>query len=128
MSDLLDLNRDVFVTPGIPIVTSDLPPGTTQQMWSPISSTLVNGKWDAVLVDAFITVEKAGALGEWVEASGKNLTTIYATHGHGDHFFSASTVIQRFPLARFVATPDVVKMMRQQASPQGLASFWYPRF
>jgi len=85
MSELLDLNWDVFVTPGIPTVTSDLPPGTKQQMWSPISSTLIYGKRDAVLVDAFITVEQAGALMDWVAASGKNLTTIYATHGHGDH-------------------------------------------
>ena len=129
MSELLDLNWDVFVTPGIPTVTSDLPLGTTQQqMWSPISSTLIYGKRDAVLVDAFITVEQADALVDWVAASGKNLTTIYATHGHGDHFFSASTVLQRFPRARLVATPDVVKIMRQQASPQSLASFWHPRF
>ena len=128
MSARLDLHWDVFVTPGIPTVTSDLPPGTTQQMWSPISSTLIYGKRDAVLVDAFITVEQAGALVDWVAASGKNLTMIYATHGHGDHFFSASTVLQRFPRARLVATPDVVKIMRQQASPQGLASFWNPRF
>src|SRR5947208_3100227 len=128
MSELLDLNWDVFVTPGIPTVTSDLPPGTKQQMWSPISSTLIYGKRDAVLVDAFITVEQAGALVDWVAASGKNLTRIYATHGHGDHFFSASTVLQRFPRARLVATPDVVKIMRQQASPQFLASFWNPRF
>jgi len=128
MSALLDLHWDVFVTPGIPTVTSDRPPGTTQQMWSPISSTLIYGKRDAVLVDAFITVEQEDALVDWVATSGKNLTTIYATHGHGDHFFGASTILQRFPHARLVATPDVVKIMRQQASPQALASFWNPRF
>jgi glyoxylase-like metal-dependent hydrolase (beta-lactamase superfamily II) len=77
---------------------------------------------------AFITVEQARVLVEWVEAHGKHLTTIYATHGHGDHFFGASTVLQRFPRARLVATPEVVKMMRQQTSPQSLASFWTPRF
>jgi len=38
-TELLALTWDVFVTPGIPIVTSDLPPGTKQGMWSPISST-----------------------------------------------------------------------------------------
>src|SRR5712664_4104708 len=122
------LKSEVFVAPGIPTAASDLPPDTKQQMWSPISSTLIYGKRDAVLVDAFITVEQADALGDWVAASGKNLTMIYATHGHGDHFFSASTVLQRFPRARLVATPAVVKMMRQQASPQSLASFWNPRF
>ena len=122
------LSWKVFVTPGIPIVTSDLPPGQERRLWSPISSTLVSGKRDAVLVDTFITVDQNRALVDWVAASGKNLTTIYATHGHGDHFFGAGAVLARFPRARFVATPDVVKIMRQQASPQGLAQFWNPRF
>ncbi len=40
--------------------------------------------------------EQARALANWVAASGKNLTTIYATHGHGDHFFGSSTVLERF--------------------------------
>jgi hypothetical protein len=44
----------------------------------------------AVLVYAFITVEAADALMDWVGASGKNLTTINATHGQGDHFFGRS--------------------------------------
>jgi glyoxylase-like metal-dependent hydrolase (beta-lactamase superfamily II) len=100
----IPLNWDVFVTPGIPTVTSDLPPGTKQQTWSPISSTLIYGKRDAVLVDAFITVEQADALVDWVEASGKNLTTIYVTHGHGDHFFGIGALLDRFPNARAVAT------------------------
>ena len=122
------LKWEVFVTPGIPVVTSDLPPGSKQRLWSPTSSTLIYGKRDAVLVDAFVTIEQTKALVDWVSASGKNLTTIYATHGHGDHFFGASTVLERFPGTRFVATPDVLKIMRQQASPQSLASFWNPRF
>ena len=120
----IPLNWDVFVTPGIPMVTSDLPPGTKQGMWSPISSTLIYGKRDAVLVDAFITIEQADALVDWVAASGKNLTTIYVTHGHGDHFFGIGALLDRFPNARAVATPDVVKLMRQQASPEFVGSFW----
>ena len=120
----IPLNWDVFVTPGIPMVTSDLPPGTKQGMWSPISSTLIYGKRDAVLVDAFITIEQAEALVDWVAASGKNLTTIYATHGHGDHFFGIRALLDRFPNARAVATADVVKLMRQQASPEFVGNFW----
>jgi glyoxylase-like metal-dependent hydrolase (beta-lactamase superfamily II) len=81
-----------------------------------------------VLVDTPITVEQARALADWVVASGKNLTTIYATHGHGDHFFGTSTVLERFPNARFVARPEVIKIMRQQTSPESLATFWNPRF
>jgi glyoxylase-like metal-dependent hydrolase (beta-lactamase superfamily II) len=30
---------------------------------------------------------------------GKNLVAIYATHGHGEHFFGVSTIRQRFPNA-----------------------------
>ena len=124
----IPLNWDVLVTPGIPMVTSDLPPGAQQGMWRPISSTLIYGKRDAVLVDALITIEQADALVDWVEASGKNLTTIYVTHGHGDHFFGIGALLDRFPNARAVATPDVVKLMRQQASPDVLTSFWNPLF
>src|ERR1700676_3220125 len=122
------LTWEVFVAPAIPTAATDLPPGTKQGMWSPISSTLIYGKRDAVLVDAFITVEQADALAGWVKRSGKNLTTIYATHGHGDHFFGIGALQDRFPNARAVATPDVVKVMRWQASPQSLSSFWNPVF
>ncbi len=123
------LHWEVFVTPGIPqSITSDLPPGTQQWMWSPISSTLISGQRDAVLVDALLTVEQAHALVEWVAASGKNLTTIYLTHGHGDHFFGLGALLERFPKARAVATPAVVKRMQQQASPASIANFWGARF
>jgi hypothetical protein len=65
----------VLVTPGIPIATSDLPPGLKQAAFQAIASTLIYGKRDAVLVDAFMTVKQADALVDWVAASGKNLTT-----------------------------------------------------
>jgi glyoxylase-like metal-dependent hydrolase (beta-lactamase superfamily II) len=122
------LGWEVFLAPSIPAITSDLPPGEKRRPWPPISSTVISGERDAVLVDTPITVEQAQALANWVAASGKNLTTIYATHGHGDHFFGASTVLERFPGARFVARPDVIEVMRQQASAESLATFWNPRF
>jgi hypothetical protein len=86
------LRWDVFLAPSIPAITSDLPPGEKERPWPPISSTLIFGERDAVLVDTPITVEQAHGLANWVVASGKNLTTIYATHGHGDHFFSLAPV------------------------------------
>jgi len=67
------LNWDVFVTPGIPMVTSDLPPGIKQAMFQAIASTLIYGKQDAVLLDAFMTTKQADDLVEWVVASGKTL-------------------------------------------------------
>src|SRR5258708_24670280 len=116
----MPLSWEVFVTPGIPIVTSDLPPGIAQRVFSPILATLISGQRDAVLVDALLTVEQAHALVEWVAASGKHLTTIYLTHGHVDHFFGLGALLQRFPTARALATPAVVQHMHQQASPASI--------
>jgi len=101
------LKWDVLVT-NRQGLTRDLPPGKEQWTWVPTSATLIFGQRDAVLVDAFLTVEQAAALVEWVAASGKNLTTIYVTHGHGDHFFGIGAVLNRFPNARAMATPDVL--------------------
>jgi len=123
----ISLKWDVFVAKRQG-VTRDLPPGKEQWMWVPTSSTLIYGRRDAVLVDALLTVEQTQALVEWVAASGKNLTTIYVTHGHGDHFFGLGALLDRFPNARAVATPDVVKVMRKQASPEYVATFWKPRY
>ncbi|MGC2432102.1 MAG: MBL fold metallo-hydrolase [Nitrososphaeraceae archaeon] len=93
-------------------------------MFQAIASTLIYGKRDAVLVDAFMTVKQADALVDWVAASGKNLTTIYITHGHGDHWFGMGALLERFPNARAVATPNVVKVMLQHASPELLEKVW----
>jgi len=119
---------EVFLAPSIRAIAPDVPPGETARAWPPISSTLISGERDAVLVDTPITIEQSRALVKWLEARGKNLTTIYATHGHGDHFFGTSTLLERFPGARFVARPEVIKIMRQQASPESLETFWNPRF
>jgi glyoxylase-like metal-dependent hydrolase (beta-lactamase superfamily II) len=122
------LHWDVFVSTETPVVTSDLPPGATERRWSPISSTLISGQRDAVLVDTFLTIEQNRRLAGWIVKSGKNLDTIYATHGHGDHFFGANIIRERFPKARFVASRDVIAVMRKQASNAVLLSFWNPRF
>src|ERR1700679_1938073 len=121
------LKWDVLVTNRQGLVR-DLPPGKEQWSWVPTSATLIFGQQDAVLVDAFLTIEQAATLVEWVAASGKNLTTIYITHGHGDHFFGIGALLNRFPKARAVATPDVVESMRRQASPEFVSSFWKARY
>jgi len=122
------LKWEVFVSPQVEVITSDLPPGATERKWSPISSTLISGERDAVLVDTFITMTQNRALAEWVVASGKNLTTIYATHGHGDHFFGVNTIQHRFPDARFMASREAISVMREQLSPPWLEEYWKSRF
>jgi glyoxylase-like metal-dependent hydrolase (beta-lactamase superfamily II) len=122
------LQWEVFVSGQIPVVTDDLPPGAREMKWSPISSTLISGKRDAVLVDTAITIDQNQRLVEWIAASGKNLTTIYATHGHGDHFFGVNTIQKRFPKARLVATREVIAVMQKQASAPVVNAYWKTRF
>lgn len=122
------LKWDVFVTPSIPVVTTEFAPGEHERPWPPISSTLIYGLRDAVVVDSFITQEQAQAQADWIASSGKNLTTIYATHGHGDHFFGASVLLERFPKARFVAAPSAIQVMKEQTAPEYVAKFWESRF
>jgi glyoxylase-like metal-dependent hydrolase (beta-lactamase superfamily II) len=121
------LRWEVFVNPSIPMAVTDLPPGQKQMVWQPIASTLIYGARDAVLVDPPVTVQQTNALIDWVAGSGKNLTTIYSTHGHGDHWFGIGALLDRFPGARAVATPDVVKLMRQRVSPEA-TKYWRMNF
>jgi len=111
-TDNTPLKWDLFVTPGIPAVSDNLPPGENRSMWSPTSSTLIYGKRDAVLVDTFITIEQAYFLVEWVKASGKNLTTIYITHGHGDHFFGIAALQDQLSLLK---SPFLLKQLKLQS-------------
>jgi len=117
-----DLQWDVL-TIKRPGLTRDLPAGKEELMWVANSATLIHGKSDAVLVDTFLTIEQSRTLLDWVVASGKNLTAIYVTHGHGDHFFGLSSLLERFPRARAVATPEIVKAMQEQLSPASIENW-----
>jgi len=114
------LRYDVFVAPENPFTA---PPPTVGDppAWDPKTSTLVFGACDAVLVDALTTVREATALADWVALHDRRLTTIYITHGHGDHWLGLSVLLDRFPDARAVATAGTVRQMR--TGDQGTAAF-----
>lgn len=107
-----------------PGLSRDVPPGREELLWVANSSTLICGERDAVLVDTFLTIEQTQTLSDWVAASRKNLTAIYVTHGHGDHFFGLAPLLERFPNARAVATPAVVEAMHEHLLPASVENFW----
>jgi glyoxylase-like metal-dependent hydrolase (beta-lactamase superfamily II) len=108
--------------------TRGIPPGNEPLNWVANTVVLICGDRDAVLVDAFLSEVHTRELAEWIQESGKNLTTIYVTHAHGDHFFGIGMLEERFPTAHAVALPEVVAGMHRQISPEFMETVWKPRF
>jgi glyoxylase-like metal-dependent hydrolase (beta-lactamase superfamily II) len=108
--------------------TQGLPPCKEDLAWVTDTVTLIYGERDAILVDTFLSVQHSKELSEWLAERGKNLTTIYITHAHGDHFLGLKLLLDRFPNARAFATTSVVAAMQNQIKPDFINSFWEPRF
>jgi glyoxylase-like metal-dependent hydrolase (beta-lactamase superfamily II) len=103
------LSYDVFVNDPPP-QDGFLPNGEPKR-FSPMASTLIYGDRDAVLTDPGMTEDQARVLGDWVAAKRRNVTDIFITHGHGDHFFAAGLLAERFG-ARVVATAGTIAQMQ----------------
>lgn len=117
------LRYEVMVHDGLPRHREQRLPDGSPIVSSPVASTLILGEQDAVLVDPPFTYDQVGRTAEWIENSGRTLKFIYATHGHGDHWFGTDLLLQRFPGATAYATEGTIAMMHQQAT-QGRAQMW----
>jgi glyoxylase-like metal-dependent hydrolase (beta-lactamase superfamily II) len=102
------------------VVSDGLPRGRGQRLptgepifTSPAASTLIYGARDAVLVDPPLTTAQARQVAEWIAASGKDLKYIYITHGHADHWFGTSVLLDRFPGTAVYATDGTITVMHQ---------------
>ena len=93
-------------------------PGGQRSHWSPVSSTLIYGDTEAVLVDPAFTVAQAEAIANWVAGFDRRLSAIYLTHGHGDHWYGTTTVLRHFPDAQVYSGAGAIAEMRQ-GSPEG---------
>lgn len=95
-----------------------------QAMFS-VSSVLIEGRHDAILVDAQFAASDARRLVELIRASGKQLTTIYISHGDPDYYFGLATLQDAFPHARIVATAQTVAHIQQTHA--GKRAYWGPK-
>lgn len=91
-----------------------------------VTSTLISGEKEAVLVDAQFTRSEAHRLAAQILESGKKLTTIFITHAHPDHSFGLEVLTRQFPGAKVVAKPEVVRAI-ETLSPKKLAE-WKPMY
>ncbi|MEU8394542.1 MBL fold metallo-hydrolase [Nonomuraea sp. NPDC048892] len=111
----MSLGYDVFIAEPIALNVQERVPNGDRRRFSPLSVTLIHGDADAVLVDPPLTRDQAEDVARWVEASGRNLTHIFATHGHGDHWFTADLLAERFG-AQVVASAGTIEQMRRNVA------------
>jgi len=124
----MNLTIDVFNSGYLPINGGPGWDPASIATWPSSTATLIAGKRDAILVDALMTIDEGHQLASWIGESGKNLTSIVITHGHGDHFFGAGPVLAAFPGARLLAlNTTVVEEARGHLQPEILQKWigWF---
>lgn len=90
----------------------------------PVSSTLISGEKEAILVDAQFSSNEAQALIERIRASGKRLTTIFISHGDPDFYFGLDALTRAYPEARVLATAATVAYIEKTRAPK--LAYWGP--
>ncbi len=90
-----------------------------------VTSTLVTGPKEAILIDTGFTKADAYRLAANVLDSGKQLTTILISNADPDYYFGAEVLKGLFPQAKVVTTPAVLEKIRAKM-PTKLA-YWGPK-
>ncbi|HCS64280.1 MAG TPA: MBL fold metallo-hydrolase [Cellvibrio sp.] len=90
----------------------------------PVSSSLVTGDKEAILVDAQFGVGDGKALVELIRASGKTLTTIYISGGDPDFYFGLEPIVAAFPTANVIASSTVVDHIEK--TKEAKLKYWGP--
>ena len=90
----------------------------------PVSSVLVEGRTEAILIDAQFAASDARKLVDKIKASGRTLTTIYISHGDPDYYFGLNVVKTAFPDAKVFATARTVAHIKE--TQQAKLAYWGP--
>jgi glyoxylase-like metal-dependent hydrolase (beta-lactamase superfamily II) len=76
------------------------------------NSTMISGQRDMIVIDPQFSLAEAHRLVADILESKKNLTTIYITHGHPDHYFGTVALKSAFPAAKIVALPETAAAIK----------------
>jgi len=77
-----------------------------------VTSTLIYGDQEAILVDTQFRIADAEKLAERIAAKGRKLKAILITHPHFDHFYGASVLLKRFPGTPVYASPSDIEYIK----------------
>lgn len=90
----------------------------------PVSSSLISGEKEAILVDAQFSVADGKALVDLVKASGKRLTMVFISGGDPDFYFGLEPIQAAFPDAKIVATQQVIDHIQHTKAAK--LAYWGP--
>ena len=90
----------------------------------PVSSTLVTGPKEAVLIDAQFQRDDAQSVLRMIKDSGKELKTIYISHGDPDFYFGLDVITAAYPKAKVVTSPLSYKHIEETI--EGKLGYWGP--
>ena len=95
-----------------------------EQSIFPVSSEIVLGPTEALLIDAQFQRNDAQALVERLRASGRRLSAVYISHSDPDNYFGLDVITQAFPGVKVLASPETVSAIK--ASMDGKKAYWSP--
>ena len=87
-----------------------------------VTSTLIYGKTESILIDTQSGKSDAVALADRIAATKTHLRAIIITHPHDDHYLGAGTIVERFPGTPVYMTADALEQFHRK-SPGAMAWF-----
>ncbi|MFP3598351.1 MoaF-related domain-containing protein [Chryseobacterium sp. SIMBA_029] len=91
----------------------------------PITSTLIYGEKDAILIDAQFQKQYAEQLVKEIKATGKNLKTIFISHSDPDFYFGLDVIKKAFPNVKIISTAQTAYLI--SASKDEKMAVWKPQ-
>lgn len=107
---------------GEPLVLDIYNPGESSVF--PVSSEIIFGPTEAVLIDAQFERKDAKNLVSKIKSSGKKLTTVYISHGDPDYYFGLDVINEAFPDAKIIASPATIAYI--SSSKDAKLAYWSP--
>src|SRR5262245_6452253 len=78
-----------------------------------VTSVIVYGPTEAVLIDAQFLQSDATRVADRIDALGRRLTAVIVTHPDADHYMGLATLHARFPEARLLMRPDDIPVLEE---------------
>ncbi|AZA53480.1 MBL fold metallo-hydrolase [Chryseobacterium sp. G0201] len=91
----------------------------------PITSTIIYGDKDAILIDAQFQKQYAEQLVKDIKATGKTLKTVFISHSDPDFYFGLDVIKKAFPNVKIISTAQTAYLI--SASKDDKLAVWKPQ-